>query len=198
MEGQAPTLAPKKLKLSLGKEHRFNTYSPTEIQDACKSYTPYNTQRSTQCALRVSKTLMYCVNCSFYSFVSWGDNSYQLRDLCDMENIIPVLPLATYVTMSLIKGTKIESGTCMHFIICSNRSFPKSNSLSQHWILAKLTSCTVTAFYRNYNLVDVPNKLLFAKLSCYNIISNLHMKQVHKVPSTGPLCMYNTKQCIQG
>ena len=52
-EGQAPTLAPKKLKLSLGKKRRFNMYSPTEIQDVCKSYTSHNTQSSTQWAQHV-------------------------------------------------------------------------------------------------------------------------------------------------
>ena len=52
-EDQAPMLAPKKLKLSLGKECRFNMYAPMKIQNACKGYTPHNTQRSTQWVLRV-------------------------------------------------------------------------------------------------------------------------------------------------
>ena len=86
-EGQASVLTRKKLKLSLGKERWFNTCSSMEIQDTCKGYMVHNTQRSMQWVLCVFRTLLYCVLkiCSFYLFVSWGDNSYQLRNLGEIS-----------------------------------------------------------------------------------------------------------------
>lgn len=110
-----------------------------------------------------------------------------------------------HLSVVTYQGAKIESGMCIHFKICVNKSLHKSDSLKPNTGFltnSKLTSCTVTAFHRNYNLVvsifgNVPSKLLIAKLSCCKIISNyINMKQVRKVHSIGPLCTYNTKQCV--
>ena len=96
-EGQAPTLAPKKLNQWFNSartpQWRFKMHARVIHRIIPRGL------RSGHYVL--SRILMYCVKkiCSFYSFVSWGDNSYQLRNLEDTGEIFDLF--ATYVTKGI-------------------------------------------------------------------------------------------------